>query len=449
MSSSQSEHQDSGLHDFAVRGPWKEALVRTTWSPVIADLGLQGGTLHFSRRAPDFGRAVYIDGPHIYKISLNGLDLSRHTRANDAGAEFEILMKCSGVRRIPVAVELKRAPAYTALVLERLDGTPASELGVSPLKKIIISIKLIPIVVKLAARRVNHNDIKFENVLVTSRNRIALIDFDQATEGQPIVALRAMLFGHQISGQTPHGHVFDLFKHAMIDLRRAAVEMAPPRLRGKIMEFREHRRDRLPRVPANNPAAAVRAAWEIGQNSNASSPGLRKAYYSYKYGRFNFPGERPWKFRWDTLRKITPLSGQRILELGCNMALLSTHALADENAQAALAVDADPAILRAAALVASAHGVTPSLACVDFDSSEDWESALKAFRPDVVFALSVLNWVQQKDRFLRFLGNFSTIMFEGHDSFEIECRRLNEVGFSDIRLVGYSERDRPLMKCRK
>src|SRR5206468_6662299 len=101
-------------------------------------------------------------------------------------------------------------PAYTALVLEKIDAIPASELGVRPLKKIIISIKLIPLVMKLAARRVNHNDIILENVLVTSRNRIGLIDFDQATEASPIAALRAMLVGQPISGQTPHGCVYAL-----------------------------------------------------------------------------------------------------------------------------------------------------------------------------------------------------------------------------------------------
>lgn len=448
MNAIHSDQESKDMQDFAVQGPWEESLVRRTWFPVIADLGLQGGTLHFSQKAPDFGRAVYIDGPHVYKIVLAGLDISRHARANDTTAEFNILRKCAGVRGIPVAVELKRAPAYTALVLEKIDAIPASELGVRPLKKIVISIKLIPLVIKLAARRVNHNDINLENVLVTSRNRIGLIDFDQATEASPIAALRAMLVGQPIGGQTPHGCVYGLVKHAFFDLRRAAMQVLPAPLRRKVMEFRE-KRDPLPRVPAHSAAALVREAWEIGQNSNASSPGLRKAYYLYKYGGFSFPGERPWKFRWDTLRKITPLGGRRILELGCNMALLSIHALAEENAEAALAVDADPDILRAASLIASAHGVKPSLARVDFDSSEDWEAELKRFRPDVVFALNVLNWVRQKDRFLRFLGNFSTIVFEGHDSFEVECRRLREVGFSDIRLVGYSERNRPLMRCAK
>ena len=437
------------LCDFVVQGPWEEEVVRRIWSDVIADLGVRGGTLLFSQRAPDIGRATYIGASHVYKLSIHALHASRNARANDLAEEYAILRKCAGVAGTPVALDLKRTPEYDALVIEKVDGTPANDLGIAPLKKAVISIKLIPLIVKLAARHVSHNDITLENVLVKPRNRPVLIDFDQATDASFVAAVLAMFFGRPVVGQVVHNCLFDLLKESIADIRQGGMRLLPSAVQQKIRMFREKRRQRLPRVPAHSAAAGLRAAWEIAQKSNASSPGVRIAYYSYEYGRFRFPGERSWKLRWDTLRTITPLDGRRVLELGCNMALLSTNALAHENAVAALAVDSDPDILRAAALVAGAHGVHPGFARVDFDSPEDWESELRKFRPDVVFALSVFNWVRQKERFLRFLGNFDLIVFEGHDPFDVESRRLRQAGFSKIDLIGYSERSRPLMRASK
>ena len=63
------------------------------------------------------------------------------------------------------------------------------------------------------------------------------------------------------------------------------------------------------------------------------------------------------------------------------MALLSTFLLKDASAAAALAVDRDPAILAAAAIVAEAFGVQPQFRRIDFDRDGDWEDQLAAFRP--------------------------------------------------------------------
>ena len=68
---------------------------------------------------------------------------------------------------------------------------------------------------------------------------------------------------------------------------------------------------------------------------------------------------------------------------------------------------------------------------------------------EIVFALNVLNWVQDKDRLLDFLANFSVVVFEGHDSFDIEKERFASRGFSDIQLVSVSERNRPLIVFKK
>lgn len=190
-------------------------------------------------------------------------------------------------------------------------------------------------------------------------------------------------------------------------------------------------------------------AWRMAQRSDASSPGVQLAYYSLDYLGYHFPGERPWAARWATLRSITDCSGRRILELGCNMALLSSCLLKEGGAAACLAVDVDPQIIEAARLVASALGVCPDFRIQDFDAPEMWEDELEGFKPDIVFALNVLQWVRDKGRLMAFLGRFHEIIFEGHDSVEMEMRRFRDIGFSDIRLVTITERKRPLMYCRK
>jgi hypothetical protein len=66
-----------------------------------------------------------------------------------------------------------------------------------------------------------------------------------------------------------------------------------------------------------------------------------------------------------------------------------------------------------------------------------------------VVALSVLHWLQDKSRFLTFLGRFDEVIFEGHDSSRTERRRLRQAGFTEIDLIDTSERGRPILLARK
>jgi hypothetical protein len=66
-----------------------------------------------------------------------------------------------------------------------------------------------------------------------------------------------------------------------------------------------------------------------------------------------------------------------------------------------------------------------------------------------VVALSVRHWVQDKARFMAFLGRFDEVIYEGHDSSRTERRRLLQAGFTEIELVDTSERGRPLLRARK
>lgn len=207
----------------------------------------------------------------------------------------------------------------------------------------------------------------------------------------------------------------------------------------------------LPEIPKyeNNELHILRDAWKTAQYSDANAPGQCVAYYSLDIDGYHFPGERPWIDRWEILKNITDYREKRILELGCNLGLLSCYLLKEEGVKSSLAVDHDPMILEAAKKVAKAFCVSLDYLQSNFDSMEHWEATLIGYKPDIVFALSVLNWVEDKNRFMRFLGQFSEVVFEGHDSIEIEFARFKQVGFDKIQLVNISERDRPILHCKK
>ncbi len=185
-------------------------------------------------------------------------------------------------------------------------------------------------------------------------------------------------------------------------------------------------------------------AWQVAAGSEAD----QRCYYSLEFESFHLPGERPWHLRWALLRQAAAWPGSRVLELGCNLGLLATFAVR-AGAEDALGVDVGAPLLQANRLLQQAHRVSYGVLQLDFDDRRPWEDALSAFRPTLVTALSVLEWVKDKERFLDFLGRFDTVLFEGHDSDAVERERLGRVGFTDITLLGRSEHNRPVLLARR
>jgi hypothetical protein len=293
-------------------------------------------------------------------------------------------------------------------------------------------------------RGVSHNDIRPENILVDEYWRPFLIDFDQATIASPLTCLARSIFGMTFGKGKTYGSFTSMLKWT---LRR----YLPPHIQSRFKRAPPEIDHTLPPRESltSDPQRAMWDAWSIAQASDASSPGVPRAYYSIDFEGVHFPGERPWNARWEQLRQIRSFANIRTLELGCNVGLLSTFLSVDAKATETLGVDADEEILRAARIVATTHRANSKFVRVDFDSKNSWESGLVTYKPDVVFALNVLNWVKDKERFLHFLGHFSELIFEGHDSAIQERHRMSRLGFRAIELVTITERNRPLLYCRK
>ncbi len=366
-------------------------------------------------------------------------------RWQDARGEFAMLRRCRGLAGVPAALALLEEAGEHVLVLERVPGRPLGSLELGWLCFAQIMLQLIRLVWAIARRGVRHNDLRPENVIVAPDGRVHLVDFDQASSGGLIECLLAGL-GLGVGGAPVCNGLFAPLRE------RIQARLSPRLLRAlRGRRLRIPRACALPPLPADAGAALrmLHEAWRFAAQASASSPGQAIAYYELEYNGLRLPGERPWAARWRGLRRATGYADRRVLELGCNLALVSTFVLKEAGAAAALAVDRDPEILEAAARVAGAFGVQPEFRRIEFDHDPDWEDQLHGFAPDVVVALSVLHWLQDKARFLAFLGRFDEVIFEGHDSSLTERKRLRQAGFTEIELVDTSERGRPILLARK
>jgi hypothetical protein len=393
--------------------------------------------------APDSARGFGEAGDRFYKAVARQAPGAE--RRHDGRGEFQMLQRCRGLAGVPAALELIEDERRHILVLQRVPGRSLADLELGWLRFAQVMLRLTGLVCALARRGVRHNDLRPENVVVAPDGRIHLVDFDQASTGGRAECLLAGL-GLPVRGVPVCNGLF-------APLRERLQARLSPRLmralRGR--RLRPAQTCLLPPLPAGAgaPLQAMHEAWRIAADASASSPGHAIAYYELEFEGLRFPGERPWAARWRSLHHATTYTNRRVLELGCNMALLSTFVLKEAGAAAALAVDRDRAILEAAERVAEALGVQPELRRIDFDRDLDWEHQLQAFAPDVVVALSVLHWVHDEARFLAFLRRFDEVIFEGHDSSRTERRRLRQAGFTEIELVDTSERGRPILRARK
>lgn len=58
-------------------------------------------------------------------------------------------------------------------------------------------------------------------------------------------------------------------------------------------------------------------------------------------------------------------------------------------------------------------------------------------------------WVQDKERLLHYLSHFSEVLYEGHDSPEMEIARFEKLGFSRHTILGTTDARRFLIHFSK
>ncbi|MEX2621053.1 MAG: methyltransferase domain-containing protein [Egibacteraceae bacterium] len=415
------------------------------WTTCLYSLGIPAANLVASSHI-DPARRVYQVGSLLYKVLLSGeRPPAGHVRALEPSGEFATLSTAAGIPGVPEAIDFKQTGCCECLVIRHVPGITLEKARLTFGRSLLTTGRLMVLLVRLSLRGISHNDLVPGNIIISASGAVSLIDFDQASRERPVKALLRQILGVRVGSTPLYASLRTILKY----LAKQQLSQGPASRARRALSRR--RSVPMPTLPpgAGRHLDLLRRAWITAQESAASAPGHFLAYYSLEIDGYTFPGERPWKPRWEVLRSVTDYRGKRVLELGCNLGLLSSHLLAEEGAAAALAVDIDQQILDGARQVAQAFGVSPEFKHQDLDEPEAWEPELEAFRPDIVFALNVMNWVNDKERLAAFLGRFSEVVYEGHGTYGEECERLHSVGFTTTRLVDMSERGRAIIHCLK
>jgi len=195
----------------------------------------------------------------------------------------------------------------------------------------------------------------------------------------------------------------------------------------------------------------IENAWSVN-TAGPGAPSSSPSYYSMTINGKNFLGLRPWELRWDMIKNAMDYSGQKVLELGCCMGLVATCLKRYRDASQATGVDGtdqflisqgSPYRIKAAQWVAQAFEVDIAFKQTDFNADE-YESII-GYDYDVVFCFSLLHWIHEKDRFMRYLSNFSHVVFEGHESDKFEIDRFAKYGFPFYEILGKADRGRTVI----
>ncbi len=404
--------------------------------------------ISISRHDP--ARRVYLFNNRIYKILLHEHATTDAFRENTLLGEYEILKILSNVSGVPNEVKIETSPDSHILSYRFIEGVPLCDCMVSHFGFIMLLLKAIVVVCKISVKGVAHNDLTPYNIIVGS-DGIYIVDFDQSIRLPIPYAFLSNFLGVNKKGKAYCSVLRLLILRYKESLSQESLDYHM-NIKDKIIKKVRRMRASFIKPLPNNASyklAHLHEAWKMARKSDANAPGEFLCYYSHRCDGFHLPGERPWLERWETLKSVTDYKGKRILELGCNLSLLSCHLLKESGAISALCVDHDWDILSAAQKVAAAYQVTPIYKRIDFDDANDWETDLLLFKPDIAILLSVLNWVEDKNRLLKFIGKFNEVVFEGHDSTDVERGRLREIGFSTIEYVTTSERNRPILYAKK
>jgi SAM-dependent methyltransferase len=181
-------------------------------------------------------------------------------------------------------------------------------------------------------------------------------------------------------------------------------------------------------------------AWTIPTGGSNGQP-----YNHVVVDGVDFPGERTWDDRWILIKEATNYQNKKVLELGCNVALVSTYLLKYQNAALCTGVDRPddllafhgmPDLIKAAKTIHRAFNVSPHILQIDMNHA-DYENTL-GYDYDIVFCMSFLKWADDKERLLEYLSHFQEIIFEGHEEDSNEIDRFQKKGFQ-YRILGKTQ----------
>jgi hypothetical protein len=367
--------------------------------------------------------------------------------------EYLIMQQLSSVTGVPAVRSYKRVGEWEQLEMElmpELDGYDPT-FG-NPHETFKDFWDIVHVTIRINRLGCSHGDLHWRNVGRNREGGISVFDFDQACLASPWRCAVRDILGIGTCERRCEFSLFNRLRYVrgtgflLRALARLARELTMILSRTGPSSAERNHLAQLPFMQRAmlqvDPALQTLAeAWSIASRSKASAPDVDLAYYSIDISGINFPGERPWIIRWERIRRSIDFKGKRLLELGCNMGLLSIHAKLS-GAAACLGIDVDKEILRAAELASRAFGTDVVYRQLDLADSFPWEEELSGF--DVVSALSVLHWVKDKKRVWSFIAQHKEVLYEGHESEHEAEVELRQAGFTHIVRLGTTERNRQM-----
>lgn len=166
-------------------------------------------------------------------------------------------------------------------------------------------------------------------------------------------------------------------------------------------------------------------------------------YYKFDLNGVHFKGTRDWEERWDLIRNATSFDNKRVLELGCNIGICSTFISKYLPVTAVTAIDFDRTLTQLGKQIQDVFEVEYPV--YTFNLDRDPYEKVVGYNYDIVFCMSLYHWVKNKKRLLNFLSHFPKVIYEGHDSLEIEVGRLKKAGFEHYKLLGWGKGKRPVL----
>jgi hypothetical protein len=395
------------------------------WDRIVAEiLSPNAELVSVSRWIPD--SRAYAESGRIAVIRM-----ARHAAYGSLAGAAAAQVK------LGIPGEYVRGDGWEALMMPRVEGVTLEGLipHIGRRERLRLLLKVVVEIRRMHEHGVAHGDLRPDNVIVTPTGAVQLVDFDRAAVVGPLRAAMADWLGLGARGPSPKPY----WKLLLLTLE--------PRTRSAFLRLRSVLSiDQGQPTPSDPTLRLLGHAWDLARTSSANAPGQDIAYYAFSFAGHHFPGERAWYERWEPIRHRVDFTGKRVIELGCNMGLLSSFAML-HGASYAIGVDHSTRIVEAARLVASALGTSAQFECVDLVSDLGWERRLSD--GDIVTAMSLVHWLPSPDRVLRFLSGHAELIYEGHDTLAVETSRLRRLGFVEIEVLCRTARGREVLYARR
>ncbi len=178
----------------------------------------------------------------------------------------------------------------------------------------------------------------------------------------------------------------------------------------------------------------------LEQAFSMSTGGMdRKPYYSVHINGKYFDGERAWELRWSKIKNFSVWNDLKILDLGTCMGMVPAFLLKYCNIDSATGIDCNPHHIEATHLVRKAFRIPEErMRVLQMDLSNCNYEEILGYDYDVVFCLSFLRWIKDKERLMRYLSHFKNIIFEAHDIDGDVVSLFNGFGFTKHSVLGES-----------